>query len=186
MCVALLSIAHYFFQLYLFMLPCEQCVYIRFAFMCIGIGAFLVFLNPKNMFLKLFGLVIAFFGCIKGITYSYKLHLIHEAIVSQNPFGLEGCSLKPSFPFNLPMDRWAPSWFTPTGDCGYDNPVVPDGEKLDFLQKWFTSLYGDGWYLIPSYHFGSMAQVCLVIFIVIFLFLILALLFFMMKKIIKN
>lgn len=170
-CLVLVLIAHYFFQNYLFMPPCEQCVYIRFAFMCIVIGGFLAFLNPKNPILKLAGFVFGFYGCIKGFMYSYKLNLIHKAIASNDPFGLEGCSATPTFAFGLPLDKWMPSWFLPTGDCGYDNPVVPDGAKLDFLQTWLTNLYSDGWYLIPSEHFGNMAQMCMIVFVSIFIFL---------------
>jgi len=45
---------------------------------------------------------------------------------------------------------------------------VPDGVKLSALQDWFITLYNsaDGWYLIPPLKFMSMAQCCLLAFIV--------------------
>ena len=37
--VALVVIAHNVFQVWLYMKPCEQCVYIRFGFLVIALGA---------------------------------------------------------------------------------------------------------------------------------------------------
>lgn len=38
-CLCLVAIAHYFFEVYLYMRPCELCVYIRSAFLIVGLGA---------------------------------------------------------------------------------------------------------------------------------------------------
>ena len=46
----------------------------------------------------------------------------------------------------------------PLGDCGYDNPMVPDGAVLSSLQQYLVDLYADGWFLIPSSKFMSMAD----------------------------
>ena len=73
-------------------------------------------------------------------------------------FGVQGCLIQPRYPFNLPLHEWAFDWFLPTGDCGYDNPVVPDGAALDALQRYFIDIYSDGWYLVPSIKFMNMAQ----------------------------
>lgn len=83
-------------------------------------------------------------------------------------FGMQGCSTEPHFPFGLPLEKWAPDWFQPTGDCGYDAPVVPDGVELGALQRWFIELYQsyDGWYLIPQWKFMDMASCCLLACIV--------------------
>ncbi|ECP1950216.1 protein-disulfide oxidoreductase DsbI [Salmonella enterica subsp. enterica serovar Javiana] len=138
----LIILAHSFFQIYLYMAPCEQCVYIRYA---------------------------AFYGSIMGIKFSIKLNGIHHAVHNADPdslFGVQGCSTDPTFPFNLPLAEWAPEWFKPTGDCGYDAPIVPDGVTLSSVQQWFVDLYqqSEGWYLLPPWHFMNMAQACMLAF----------------------
>nr|WP_253191045.1 disulfide bond formation protein B [Salmonella enterica] len=59
-----------------------------------------------------------------------------------------------------------PEWFKPTGDCGYDAPIVPDGVTLSSVQQWFVDLYqqSEGWYLLPPWHFMNMAQACMLAF----------------------
>ena len=71
--------------------------------------------------------------------------------------------LQPHYPFGLPLEKWAPDWFLPTGDCGYDNSDVPLGTVLSPLQESIINMYNDagGWYLIPPMKFMSMAQCCL-------------------------
>jgi disulfide bond formation protein DsbB len=103
--------------------PCEQCVYIRFAMFVMVFGGLIAAINPKNVVLKLIGCIAAFYGSIMGIKFSLKLNDIHHAVHSPDSlFGVQGCSTDPTFPFNLPLANWAPEWFKPTGDCGYDAP----------------------------------------------------------------
>ena len=59
----------------------------------------------------------------------------------------------------------------PTGDCGYDSPMVPDGAVLSDLQKSIVDLYADGWYLVPSSKFMSMADCTLLGFSICFVVL---------------
>ncbi|BBA71517.1 protein-disulfide oxidoreductase DsbI [Geobacter sulfurreducens] len=157
-------LAHSVFQIWLYMRPCEQCVYIRFAFFCMAFGGIIAAIYPQSIGLKLVGYALAFWGTIQGIGYSLKLNKIHEAAHSDNPFGVQGCNPEPTFPFHLPLDKWSPEWFKPTGDCGYDNPIIPDGVVLSNLQKTITDFYQDGWYLWPPSHFMNMAQACLITF----------------------
>lgn len=56
----LIILAHSFFQIYLYMAPCEQCVYIRYAMFVMVIGGLVAAINPKNIILKLIGCVMAF------------------------------------------------------------------------------------------------------------------------------
>ena len=133
--VALVVIAHSLFQNYAYMPPCEQCVYIRFAFLCMALGGVIAIINPKNLLFALVGYVFAFWGAVQGIMYSVKLAKIHDAVHGDDPFGVQGCSTEPHYPFGLPLEKWAPDWFMPTGDCGYDSPMVPDGAVLSDLQK---------------------------------------------------
>lgn len=261
----LVGISHLFFQGYLFMQPCEQCVYIRYAFVVMGFGGIFLgisdFLSTrktsKNMrqsnafkkhnithklilLSKILGFVLGFYGSVRGIFFAWVLLKIHRALNDfddfdmesseadfskknlsevdskktnlsqtdfnkadfsgvesfgdssdlQNPldndlkneffempnffdlsnfFGLQGCSMQPSFDFGLPLDRWLPSVFAPTGDCGQDFALPPSDIALSPLQAYFVELYSQGWYLLPSLKFGSMAECCLLAFGVGFL-----------------
>lgn len=177
----LVLIAHNVFQIWLYMKPCEQCVYIRFAFLCMTFGCIFPLINPKSLITRLIAYVCGVYGCIYGLMCSIKLDKIHEAVHSDDPdmlFGMQGCSLQPHYPFGLPLEKWAPDWFLPTGDCGYDNCDVPLGTVLSPMQEKIVNMYNDagGWFLIPSAKFMSMAQCCilgfsvaLLIYIVLFL-----------------
>ena len=169
--IALVVIAHSLFQNYAYMPPCEQCVYIRFAFLCMALGGLVAIVNPKNLLLALAGYLLAFWGAVQGIMYSVKLAKIHDAVHGDDPFGVQGCSTEPHYPFGLPLEKWAPDWFMPTGDCGYDSPMVPDGVVLSDLQKSIVDLYADGWYFVPSSKFMSMADCTLLGFSVCFVVL---------------
>lgn len=160
----MLILAHWVFQVWLYMKPCEHCVYIRFAFFCIVFGGVIVAINPKNVIFKVIGYVLAFWGGIEGVVSSLKLDKIHQAVRSDYPFGVQGCSTDPTFAFGLPLDKWSPGWFKPTGDCGYDYPIVPDDVILSGLQQFLIDFYADGWYLWPASHFMNMAQACLITF----------------------
>ena len=169
--IILVLLAHYLFQGWLYMLPCEQCVYIRYGNIVMAIGAFLITINPKQALLKIAGIGVFLYGLIYTMICSWKLMGIHDAVHSDDPmamFGMQGCSTEPTYHFGLPLDKWAPDWFKQTGDCGYDAPVVPDGVELGALQRWFIELYQsyDGWYLIPQWKFMDMASCCLLACIV--------------------
>lgn len=175
-CLGLVVFAHSFLQKFAYMLPCEQCVYIRYAFLVIAFGGFIACFNPRNLFLKILAYIIAIYGSIRGIMFSSKLNAIYNAIHSDEPFGVQGCSLTPSFDFGLPLHVWFPSLFNPSGDCGFDNPVVPFNVELSGFHQAIVEFYKDGWYLIPSEHFMNMAQCCLFAFSVC-LFMLIVMLF---------
>lgn len=174
--IAMVLLAHYVFQDWMHMLPCEQCVYIRYGNLVMALGCIIAMINPKALWAKIVGYVVSLYGLIYTIMCSWKLIGIHDAVHSDDPmamFGMQGCSTEPHFPFGLPLEQWAPAWFQPTGDCGYDAPVVPDGAVLSDLQRWFIELYqsSDGWYLIPQWKFMDMASCCLLACIVAAIFL---------------
>ena len=169
--IILVLLAHYLFQGWLYMLPCEQCVYIRYGNLVMALGCVIAMIDPKAVWAKLVGFVITIYGLVYTIICSVKLIGIHAAVHSDAPeamFGMQGCSTEPTYHFGLPLDKWAPDWFKQTGDCGYDAPVVPDGVELGALQRWFIELYQsyDGWYLIPQWKFMDMASCCLLACIV--------------------
>jgi disulfide bond formation protein DsbB len=162
----MLVVAHSLFQNYLYMRPCEQCVYTRFAFALMLLGGLVAAINPRLLPLKLIGYGLALWGVIYGIGVALKLDRIHHAVHGDNPFGVQGCSTDPVFPLGLPLDRWSAEWFKPTGDCGYDNPIVPDGTQLSAIQQWLVDFYAEGWYLWPKSHFMNMAQATLIVYAV--------------------
>lgn len=164
--VAMVLLAHYVFQDWMHMLPCEQCVYIRYGNIVMAIGAFLIAINPKQALLKIAGIGVFLYGLIYTMICSWKLMGIHDAVHSDDPmamFGMQGCSTEPTYHFGLPLDKWAPDWFKQTGDCGYDAPVVPDGTQLGDFQRWLIEVYqaSDGWYLFPQWKFMDMAECCM-------------------------
>lgn len=164
--VLLVLIAHYLFQNWMHMLPCEQCVYIRYGNLVMALGAFIVAINPKHVWIKIVGIGIFLYGLIYTMLCSWKLMKIHAAVHSDDPmamFGLQGCSTEAKYHFGLPLDKWAPDWFKPTGDCGYDAPVVPSGVELGDFQRAVIEFYQsyDGWYLIPQWKFLNMAECCM-------------------------
>ena len=176
----LVLIAHNVFQVWLYMKPCEQCVYIRFAFLAMAFGCLFPIVCPKPFVSRLIAYICGAYGAIYGMVCSVKLMNIHKAVHSDDPmafFGMQGCSLEPHYPFGLPLETWAPDWFLPTGDCGYDNSDVPLGTVLSPLQQSIIEMYDNagGWYLIPPMKFMSMAECCLLAFgVALGLYLILA------------
>ncbi|HOD35747.1 MAG TPA: disulfide bond formation protein B [Syntrophales bacterium] len=101
--LALEQVAYQIFQKWLYMRPCEQCVYIRFSMVCLMIAGIVGAINAKNLVLKVIAYIIALYGTVKGIGFSLKLIKIGEAFRSGDPFGVQGCSQTPTFPFNLPL-----------------------------------------------------------------------------------
>ncbi|MCR4942062.1 MAG: protein-disulfide oxidoreductase DsbI [Campylobacter sp.] len=168
-CVLLVVIAHSFFQKYLYMPPCEQCVYIRVAFLIIAVGGIIVAINPKNIVLKIFGYIFGFWGGIYGAKCSLKLSKIHDIMRADDadPFGVLGCQLQPTHIFSLPLEKMAPQWFMPLGDCGKEDSILPEGVVLDPLQEFLINTYANagGWYLLPSQKFLNMPECSLICFV---------------------
>lgn len=174
----LTCVAHYLFQDYLFMEPCEQCVYIRFAMLIMAIGGILAVFRPGCPVAKTIGYALGFYGIIIGIHFCLNLNEIHDVVHHGNPFGgVDGCREIPIYPFHLPLQEWFPGWFMPTGECGLDNPIVPESmyDKLSSIQQFFVGtkdadfmngLYSNGWYLIPKWEFMNMAIACLIAFVI--------------------
>ena len=191
--IGLTFVAHFFFQEYLYMEPCEQCVYIRFDMLVMALGGLIVLINPKNDILKFLAYSLAFLGIWLGVEHCLLLNHIHEVVHSENPFGgVDGCREIPLYPFNLPLHELAPEWFMPTGECGMDTPVVPESayDKLNSIQKFFVGtppefsdgLYSNGWYLIPSLEFMNMAISCLIAFLCCFVVLFLMFISYALKN----
>jgi len=188
-------IAHYFFQNYLYMRPCEHCVYLRLDMLFIAFGAFLCFVYPKSKILKVLAFILIFYGVFMGIKHSLILQKIYAMVLEENPFGgIEGCKNIPQFIFNLPLHEWFKGWFLPSGECGNDKPFVLEGTILSPLQEFFigqapyfqNGLYSKGWFLIPQYSFINMAQFCFLLFLFVGVLSILLFLGFVLKIIDKK
>lgn len=170
----LLAISHYFFQTFLYMKPCEQCVYIRFAMFCIAFGSLAATFCPHSNAMIFFAYLLGFYGIFYGTQAALTLQHIHEMVLADNPFiAMSGCKKIPIYPFNLPLHIWFPSWFLPTGECGLDAPMISQEaiENLNVIQKFFIEQYANGWYLIPQLKWINMATFCLIYFIVCGFFL---------------
>ncbi|TQR27591.1 disulfide bond formation protein B [Campylobacter sp. MIT 97-5078] len=163
--------SHFFLQHYLFMQPCEQCVYVRFAFSVILCASIVGYF--KFAWLKSVAYAFIFWAIFLGFKACLMLLHSYEAIKTNNPFGINACSDTPHFPFKLPLHELLPSLFAISGSCGFDAPRVSENTQLSSIQEFFIGtlehgfsdgLYSKGWYLIPSFEFVNMATACMIIF----------------------
>lgn len=158
-------VAHYVFQVWLFMPPCENCVYIRYAFFVVLIGAVLAFVLPRILRFISYGLII--YGAGYGASVSITLMNIKASINNANPFGANGCKLEPSFHFGLPLHEWWEDMFAPKALCGFDAPQPPLGQSFAGLRGYLLEAYEQGWYLLPKYELISLSEISLVLFVLI-------------------
>lgn len=169
--VLVLTVSHLVFQQWLLMPPCEECVYIRFAFFVMATGALFTVIAPERLGLRLTGYGLIVSAAVDGIAHCITLMNIHTALHSGNPgalFGVKLCSLTPQFPGGLPLHEWWPALFQPGGPCGADTPVVPPDAVLG---EWRQSvidgiLDAGGWYLFPHWQIGTMAECAAMLFLV--------------------
>lgn len=155
-------LAHNVFQNTFYMLPCENCVYIRYFFFVIILGTALAFLVPK--YLGALGYISVIYGGIYGILVALRLHKIRVSLETGDAFGVSGCKMTPSFHFGLPLDKWWDEMFAPKVLCGFDAPMPPENADISAFAQYFIELYKDGWFLVPKYQFLDMAQCCIIAF----------------------
>ncbi len=122
-----------YFQLFLAMDPCEICVYIRYSQFCILFGGLIMAIKPTNLWLKIVGMYLAWYGVLQGMAWSIELaqlhhtaHALEDAMaVGGDLFAAGGggaaCSTEPNFPLGLPLHEWFPFEFQPSGICGEDD-----------------------------------------------------------------
>lgn len=163
----LIFIAHFFFQNFLFMQPCKLCIAIRYSFLIIAIFAGILAIQPKNIYLQIFGTLGMLSGIFRGSYLSIKLMQAYEEVKISKE--VQACSAQTFSPLQNYLGNIAPTWLKATGECGNDLPNIPVDAKIGLIQKFFLDLYSEGWYLLPKYHFINMAQACLIIFILFFL-----------------
>lgn len=163
----LVCFSYFVFEKYLFMLPCEQCVYVRLGFSIVAVGCFIAFIRPYLF--SIFGYIISGYGIYFGLKACLKLNEIHNSLSSKNPFKTSPCRLEPTFPFDLPLAQF--DVFRPKALCGLDAPVIPKGANLDFFQTLSADIYKEGWYLLPQFKIMTMSQLAVCFFILIILLL---------------
>ena len=141
------------------MRPCSECVYIRFGFCLLAVALVVTGCICASRIGRFAGTVAIGLSCAYDIYHSWILlstETIGSCAINNPPFSLFG------------LERLFPTLFKPTGECGFTAPLVPFDAQLGAIQAWFISLYSeaDGWYLIPSIKFGTMAECTLTTFVV--------------------
>lgn len=109
--LALEGIALYF-QYGMKLQPCVMCIYERVALFGILFAGVVGFIAPRFLLFRLLALLIAFFSTVKGLLISLK-HVDYQL----HPAPWNQCSYLPEFPQTLPLDKWFPVLFQPTGSC---------------------------------------------------------------------
>ena len=113
-CLGLLGTALYF-QYGLNMQPCIKCINVRAAFAAILLASMIGLLAPRNTFSRLLALLAMLAAAIGGIMQAHELLDIEQLLAEG---GFFSCSLFAEFPSWLPLDKWLPALFEPTGSCG--------------------------------------------------------------------
>ncbi len=101
-----------FFQHVMGLPPCVMCIYERVAFLGIALAGLLGMLQPRLWPLRWAALLLWGYSSLQGLQLSLQ-HVDYQ----MNPSPFNTCSLFAEFPTWLPLDRWLPWLFNPTGDC---------------------------------------------------------------------
>ncbi|CDF99017.1 disulfide bond formation protein DsbB [Avibacterium paragallinarum] len=109
--LALESTALYF-QHGMGLAPCVMCIYERVALVGLSFSALLGLLYPRALLLRLLALLGGLGSSVKGLLLAIK-HVDYQLY----PAPWNQCSYIAEFPQTLPLDRWVPAVFNPTGSC---------------------------------------------------------------------
>lgn len=113
-CLALLASALYF-QYGLNLQPCIKCIYIRSAFVGVLVAAIIGLLAPANALFRLLAITGMIGAAGFGIMQANELLHIEQMLTLG---GFFSCALFAEFPQWMPLDKWLPAVFEPTGSCG--------------------------------------------------------------------
>lgn len=92
--------------------PCVMCIYERVAIVGIMFSGLVGIIAPKWLVLRILALLIGLGSAIKGLLLTIK-HLDYQL----NPGPWNQCAMIPDFPQTLPLDKWFPNVFMPSGSC---------------------------------------------------------------------
>ena len=101
-----------FFQHVMGLHPCVMCIYERVAFLGIFAGALLGLLAPQIKAVRWVAMLIWLYSAFRGLQLSLK-----HTDIQLHPSPFNTCSFFAEFPSWLPLDKWIPWMFNPTGDC---------------------------------------------------------------------
>ncbi|MGC7560531.1 disulfide bond formation protein DsbB [Pasteurella sp. PK-2025] len=108
----LLEITALYFQHGMGLQPCVMCIYERVALLGIILAGLIGMIYPHALVLRLIALFIGLWSAIKGLLITLS-HLDLQLY----PAPWKQCSAFAEFPETLPLDRWFPAMFNPTGSC---------------------------------------------------------------------
>jgi len=107
-----LELAALYFQYYLHLEPCVLCVYERGSVALIFLAGVVGCINPKLLLLRLSGYLTWAAGSICGLYLSVKHSGIQMGLIRD-----ASCEFVANYPSWMPLDRWVPWLFNPTGYC---------------------------------------------------------------------
>jgi disulfide bond formation protein DsbB len=110
----LLGLALYF-QYQMNLQPCMLCVYARAALTGVLLAALIALIAPASALVRWIAFIVLSASAVWGFAITHE-HVAVEQLVQSG--GLYSCSLFPEFPLGLPLDKWLPEVFNPTGMCG--------------------------------------------------------------------
>ena len=158
-----LAFSYFFLQKFLFIYPESFSIHVRFALCAIALGAAILVVCGKSVYIAICGYAVWFYGAALGFVSSLNLAKIHTVLRGSGDMGgMSGCGGAVRF---LNFDLSIVPIFKPFNSCAFDVPAVPADAMLDGLQAKLTALYSGGWYLFPTSKSVDLAQFWSFIFI---------------------
>ena len=158
-----LAFSYFFLQKFLFIYPESFSIHVRFALCAIALGAAILAVYGKSVYIAICGYAVWFYGAALGFVSSLNLAKIHTVLRGSGDMsGMSGCGGAVRF---LNFDLSAVPIFKPFNSCAFDIPAVPTDVTLEGLQAKLTALYSGGWYLFPASKSVDLAQFWSFIFI---------------------
>ncbi|MDU8923501.1 disulfide bond formation protein DsbB [Pasteurellaceae bacterium LIM206] len=91
---------------------CVMCVYERVALWGIFFAGIIGIVAPRIWVFRFLALIIGLGSAVKGLSLAIK-HVDYQL----NPAPWNQCAYLAEFPDTLPLDKWFPAMFNPTGSC---------------------------------------------------------------------
>lgn len=108
----LLELNALYFQHGMGLAPCVLCIYERVALLGVALAGLVGMLSPRLLVVRLIALAIGIASATKGLLIAIK-HVDYQL----NPAPWKQCAAFADFPETLPLDKWFPFMFNPTGSC---------------------------------------------------------------------
>ncbi|MDG6895620.1 disulfide bond formation protein DsbB [Volucribacter amazonae] len=108
----ILELTALYFQHGMALQPCVLCIYERVALFGVLIAGAVGLIAPQFLITRLIAIAVGLASAIKGLLIALK-HVDYQ----MNPAPWKQCSVFADFPETLPLDKWFPFMFKPTGTC---------------------------------------------------------------------